>query len=316
MEQVLRAGVAGAGVFGGYHAQKYADADGVTLSGIFDLDPKRAADAGATRNTSGYSDYNAFLDAIDILTLATPATTHADLAGRALVAGKHVLVEKPIALDLGDADRLIASADEKGLVLQVGHQERYVAEAFGLFDRPVPSSIRSRRLNKFSGRAMDVSVVFDLMIHDLDLLAVLADSDDAEITDITARASHGPHADYVDVSLRIAGGLDARMTASRIEDMPVRDLTLSYEDGDIGLDFLSRGTANTTPQPLRAGFDGDGDGELPLALRDPLADGTRRFVDAVRTGAAPTVGGRAGRRALALALKIEQAAAAALMEMS
>lgn len=307
--------MAGAGVFGGYHADKYAGAEGVVLAALFDLDADRAESAAEARRTFGTDSYDAFLDRVDVVTIATPASTHAGLAEQALEAGKHVLVEKPIALNLSAADRLISLADRKGLVLQVGHQERYVAEAFGLFERGRPAHVRSRRLNRFSGRAMDVSVVFDLMIHDLDLLAVLADSDEAAVETVSAGATHGVHADAVDVSLRFPSGMTAQMSASRTEEMPLRDLTLTYDDGDVGLDFLSRTTANTTHTPLASTFGADGGVTLvPRALADPLAEGTERFLNAVRTGAAPTVGGRAGRRALALALAVEAAANATLKE--
>ncbi len=305
MAELLRAGVAGAGVFGGYHANKYKEVEGAELVGIFDLDPARAEIGAADRGVAGFSDYNAFLEAVDVLTIATPASTHGDLAEKALVAGKHVLVEKPLSLDLAVADRLIALADEKGLTLQVGHQERYVADAMGLLGRPAPRTLRSRRLNKYSGRAMDVSVVFDLMIHDLDLLAQFAPVEEAVLTQVAAKFVHGDKADYVAVSVALPGGLQAELSASRLEENPVRDLLLTYDDGDLGLDFLGRMSRNTTPTPLPVAMDAD---EKPAALADPLRFGTQSFVDAVRDGGAPIVTGLDGRAALALALKIEEAA--------
>ncbi|MEM0930761.1 MAG: Gfo/Idh/MocA family oxidoreductase [Pseudomonadota bacterium] len=299
----LRAGVAGAGVFGGYHANKYKDAEGATVAAIFDLDRERADARAAEHGAQGFDDFAAFLDAVDVITIATPASTHAGLAAQAIAAGKHVLVEKPIAMTLEDADALIAAADERGVVIQVGHQERYVADAFGLFDRETPSTVRSRRLNKFSGRAMDVSVVFDLMIHDLDLLAHLTGRSEAEIIRCESRAEKGEHADYVDVELDI-GGVKAQLTASRLEDEPIRDLGLGYPDGEIQLNFLARKVTNTTPKPVATDFDA---ADLPLSLKDPLAFGTESFLAAVRKGHSPAVPGQAGRRSLAMALAIEEA---------
>jgi len=299
----LRAGVAGAGVFGGYHTNKYKDADGATVTAIFDLDRARADTRAAEHDALGFDDFSAFLEAVDVITIATPASTHAELAAQAIAAGKHVLVEKPIAMTLDDADALIAAADEKGVVIQVGHQERYVADAFGLFDRETPKTVRSRRLNKFSGRAMDVSVVFDLMIHDLDLLAHLTRSSEAEILRCEGRTEKGEHADYVDVELAI-GGVKAQLTASRLEDEPIRDLGLGYEDGEVHLNFLARKVTNTTPKPVATDFDAE---DLPLSLKDPLAFGTESFLAAVRKGHSPVVPGQAGRRSLAMALAIEEA---------
>jgi predicted dehydrogenase len=302
----LKAGVIGAGVFGGYHANKYMEVDGAELVAIFDNDLDRAAAAARERGaTRGFDDLDAFLEAVDILTIATPASTHGELAARALEAGRHVLVEKPIALDLETADRLVALARRQDLVLQVGHQERYVAQAFGLFDRDKPVRIKSRRLNRFSGRAMDVSVVFDLMIHDLDLLAQFVDDvSGAEVSVLDAVVEHGPNADQVAVDLRFPNGIRAQLSASRLEETPLRDLSLTYADGEIVLDFLERRIRNTTGRPLARSFDDDAP---PLELADPLRFGTQRFVDSVLKGALPPVTGGDGRRALALGLKVEEA---------
>ncbi|MEM9421504.1 MAG: Gfo/Idh/MocA family oxidoreductase [Pseudomonadota bacterium] len=309
MAEQLRAGVAGAGIFGGYHANKYKEVDGAALVGVFDLDPQRAQIGAADKGVAAFSNYDVFLAAVDIVTIATPASTHGALAEAALDAGKHVLVEKPIALDVAVADRLIGLAEVNGLILQVGHQERYVADAMGLLARGTPQSLRSRRLNKYSGRAMDVSVVFDLMIHDLDLLAQFGAIEDAELMRIDARFVHGDKADFVAVELLLRSGFTASLSASRLEETPVRDLLLTYPDGELGLDFLGRMSRNTTPTPLPVAMDAQ---EKPAPLADPLRFGTQAFVNSVRTGTPPPVSGRDGRAALHLALKIEEAAIASI----
>ena len=303
MTEVLKAGVAGAGVFGGYHANKYAEAEAANLVAIFDMDQGRADERAAEHGATGYSDYAAFLDAIDVLTIATPATTHAELASKAIAAGKHVLVEKPIALNLEDADALIAAADANNVVIQVGHQERYVASGFGLMDRGVPQAVRSRRMNRYSPRAGDVSVVMDLMIHDLDLLAQLTGQSDGKILGLETRKEKGVHADYVDVTLDV-GGVEAQLIASRLEEDPTRDLKMTYADGEVVLNFLKREVSNTTSTPVAAEFGAE---DLPLSLKDPLAFGTQSFLASVSAGSTPVVTGQAGRRALALALMIEEA---------
>lgn len=303
MTDILRAGVAGAGVFGGYHANKYAETEGAELTAIYDHDVERANDRAEKFGAKGFDDFGAFLEEVDVVTIATPATTHAPLAAQAIAAGKHVLVEKPIAMTVEEADALIAAAEEKGVFIQVGHQERYVAAAFGLFDREVPQKVTSRRMNRYSPRAGDVSVVLDLMIHDLDLLAQLTGRSDAEILNIETRKEKSAYADYVDVTLDV-GGVVARLIASRLEDEPVRDLKMEYLDGSVHLDFLKREVTNTTPEPVAADFSG---ADLPLALKDPLGFGTESFLAAVRSGVSPAVPGQAGRRALAMALAIEEA---------
>jgi predicted dehydrogenase len=307
---VIRAGVAGAGVFGGYHANKYAEAEGAVLAAVFDPVEEKARALAEKHGAEAFTAYADFLNAIDVVTIAVPATYHAELTGRAFERGKHVLVEKPIAMTVEAADTLLMMAEEAGLVLQVGHQERYVAKALGLLDRPSPPrKVTSRRLNTFSGRALDVSVVFDLMIHDLDLLATIAGTSEAEIVSCSAKRVHGEHADYVHVLLRFPGGLEAELSASRLEESPVRDLALDFEDGRIHLNFLTRDVTNDTGAPLKATF---GAADAPLALKDPLAYGTQGFLAAVRDKTSPEVSGEAGRAALALAVQIEDAAKEAL----
>jgi len=303
MAKRLRAGIAGAGVFGGYHANKYAESEAADLTSIFDLDLGRAMDRASEHGAQAFDDFAAFLDSVDVLTIATPATTHAELALQAVAAGRHVLVEKPIAMAVDEADRVIEAADKAGVFIQVGHQERYVASAFGLFDRPVPEKVRSRRMNKYSPRAGDVSVVLDLMIHDLDLLAQLTGESEIDIVSIDSRREKSEHADYVDVKLKI-GSVEAQLMASRLEETPVRDLTVGYQDGGVELNFLKRSVSNSTATPVPLSFDSE---DLPLSLKDPLAFGTESFLNSVATGASPLVPGQAGRRALAMALAIEEA---------
>jgi predicted dehydrogenase len=294
----------GAGVFGGYHANKYAESSRAELTAIFDLDEPRAKEAASKHGAVGTADLTSFLSGLDVVTVAVPATAHGQAVRRALEAGVHVLVEKPIALGLAEADELAALARQKGLVLQVGHQERYVAEGFGLLARGKPQRMISRRLNRYSPRAGDVSVVMDLMIHDLDLLAKLTGAERADHVEAVARTEKGEHADRVDAKLTIAG-VEAELSASRLEEEPIRDLRLVYPEGEVHLDFLKRQVTNTTPEPVAADFAGD---DLPAQLRDPLSFGTESFLKAVASRAEPPVTAADGRRALSLALQIEEAA--------
>ena len=301
MSRPILCGVAGAGVFGGYHAAKLAGARDATLARVFDADAGRAAARAAEHGAKPHADLAGFLDGLDAVIVATPATTHGAIAQAALDTGVHVLVEKPLALTLEDAGRLIETATARGLVLQVGHQEAYVASALGLLGRQGVTGLRSRRLNTPSGRAGDVSVVMDLMIHDLDLLARLAGTDEAVVTDCRADGPPGGPADRVVAALRI-GGIEAALEASRLEEAATRDLALVLPDGEIRLDFLARQATNTTPTPLRSAL-GEG-----AALADPLGYGTHLFVDAVRGARNEQVTGEQGRAALRLALTVEAAA--------
>src|SRR3569623_1119646 len=178
MSAILKAGVIGTGVFGGYHAKKYAEMDGIQLMGVYDTPPERCFAMAEQLNVEPFGDLDDLFKACDIITVAAPATTHAAAALAALKAGKSVYVEKPLAATLEDADKLLALAAKSGLVLACGHQERVVFRAMGLFAVPEkPLRLEAVRRGTPSPRSQDVSVVLDLMIHDIDLALALTDAE-------------------------------------------------------------------------------------------------------------------------------------------
>lgn len=296
MSRELKAGVAGAGVFGGYHAEKYAGLEGVRLVAVYDVNSARAEAAAARFAAIPFTDYRAFLDEVDIVTIASPATSHFQLAEPALAAGKHALVEKPVALSLREAARLDDLASEKGLVLQVGHQERFVFEAFGILTRRrKPLSVHCTRRNPATGRGEDVSVILDLMIHDLDLLRRL------NLGSIVSISAQGD-ADDVVTEMQFSSGCATNLAASRRADARERVMKLVYDDGVVEIDFVNRRIDNTTTAPLAATFEDAGpDGRM----RDPLGYGVSRFVAAVQGIMPPVVTGVEGREALEWALLVE-----------
>lgn len=302
----LRAGVIGAGPFGRLHAQKYASLQGVQLAGIFDRDPAAAGALAAAHGTLAFESLQSLFDAVDLVTIATPATTHGSLARDALRAGKHVLVEKPIATTLEDADAIIAMAQARGLQLQAGHQERVVMAAAGILGRTQrPRRIECVRAGPFTGRALDVSVVLDLMIHDLDLLHCLADG---EVVAVRARQSAGPGtaSDEVEAFLQLSSGTDVRLLASRMAPERKRTMRLEYADGVIAIDFLTRTVENATPDRLPPLFT-NGAPSSPEAA-DPLGTAIARFIAAVRGEGTVLAPASDARRALDSALRILNAA--------
>lgn len=299
MSRVIRIGVAGAGVFGSYHAAKYTGRDDAALTAVFDLDPERAQALAAKHGAEAVHDYHRFLDGIDAVVIAAPASAHFQLAQAALKAGKDVFVEKPIALTLASADELVALADESNCILQVGHQERYVCDAFGLFSRDrAPLRIECVRRVPFSGRCDDVSVAFDLMVHDLDIICRLTNSAAANI-----RADGGK--DEIAAELFLENGTLAVLNAGRRAKESERRMTLIYDDGVIEFDFIRRRLKNSTAASLNDLFAA---GAAPLAVRDPLAYGAELFLEAVLNRREPAVSGRSARMAVAWACDIEQAA--------
>ncbi len=305
MSKEIVAGVAGAGVFGGYHAQKYVALKGVRLAAVYDLEGDRAESLARRYGAVAYSSLAEFLNAVEVVTIATPASSHFNLARQALEAGRHVLIEKPIALQTVHADRLIDMSRNRGLVLQVGHQERFVFEAFGLSGRGArPRSVSCIRRNPTTGRGEDVSVIFDLMIHDIDLVRSLGFREP-----VSAMATG--EGDQLEARLAFRDGATVSFEASRLADRRERRMVIEYDDGAVEIDFVSRSIANTTTHPLNSSFDNDSEHS---ALADPLGYGVMRFVEAVAGGSPPPVSGEDGRDALEWALLIENAARAAAPE--
>ena len=292
----LRAGVVGAGVFGGYHAAKYAAAPGAALAAVFDVDGARAETLAARHGAAAFDAFDAFLAEVDAVTIATPATHHFDYARRALLAGRHVLVEKPVALSLDDADALVDLAARTGCVLQVGHQERFVADGLGLFaPGKGPRRVRCRRVNPRSGRGEDVSVVLDLMIHDLDVLRRLP------LGPLVAVSASGDRHD-AEAELAFASGARATLVAARTAPVADRRMTLDYDDGVVSVDFVAREVRDTR----RGAVVAFGKSDRPEFV-DPLGHGVARFIAAVRGQDACPIPGEDGRDALEWALMIDDA---------
>ncbi len=301
MSSILRAGVIGAGVFGGYHAQKYAEFADVELAAVLDPHPERAAALAGKFGGRAFADLRDFLAAVDIVSIAAPAVRHGQLALAALTAGKHSYVEKPIATSLEDADRISAEAGKQNLVVATGFLERAAFAAMRLFDIPhAPLRMECARLGPPSPRNLDVSVVVDLMIHDLDLALHLTPSDPVTV-EAEGRCVANNLLDEASAEVSFEDGFQATFRASRVAEGRERTLTIVYPEGEVRLDLLAHSFENTTPWMLDAGF------EDSPAGRDRLGASLGAFVTAVRGEGRPLADGRDGARALDLALAVEQA---------
>lgn len=302
----VRVGVIGAGVFGGYHAQKFASSLHAEFVGVFDLNQEAAGKVVAKVGKGEvFGTFEAIANACDALVIATPASSHATLTRRALEAGKHALVEKPLALTGVEARGLAKLALEKDLVLSVGHQERLVFEAMGLFgtgERPL--RIEGVRMGPASpdGRCEDVSVVFDLMIHDLDLTAELFGGE-VKGVDGAGFSSHTRLLDQASAELLFANNGHAKLTASRCAEKRERWMKIEYASGVVEIDFITRQVKNTTKFDIRA--------DVSAILPDPLKAADEAFVAAIQGRAAPVITGGVGARAAAMAEMVETCAMAA-----
>lgn len=298
----LKVGVAGAGVFGGYHAQKAAASARADLSGVFDVDLSRAEKTASVYGAPGYGDYADLLTASDAIVVAVPATFHEDLVGRALDAGKHVLVEKPLALTEKAARALAGRAVTDDLILQVGHQERFVARAMGVLGiEETPRLMESVRAGPppQNGRAGDVSVIWDLMIHDLDLAACLI-ATKFESVEASGRSVSTDHIDEAAATFTYINGAVARLRASRAAEARERTMRLVYDSGEISVDFLTREVQNTTPYEIRVDISAD--------LPDPLGTADESFYAACIGESDSLVPGHGAVGAVAMAEAAEKAA--------
>jgi len=304
MSEPIRGGVIGAGVFGGYHARQYARIPGVVLSGVLDTHPERAAGVAMPLGGRGFTDMAEFLEAVDVVTVASPATFHAQHALAALAAGRHVYIEKPIATSVADGEKVRAAAAAKGLVVACGHQERVVFQSMGLLDIPEqPRLLEALRHGPPSDRSRDVSAVLDLMVHDIDLALAISASGP-----VTAEGEGQLSADGVwDVAraeVSFEDGFTAIFEVSRQAAARKRTMRVVYPSGEVEIDFVARTFRNTTPFALNADF-----ADTPAGT-DPLGASVEGFLAAVRGQAPrPIVDAAEAIAALDLALAVEQALA-------
>ena len=300
----VRAGVVGAGVFGGYHASKYAAAPNVAFLGVFDPVADHAAALCQAHGGQAFESLSALIEACDAITVASPAVFHHDAARRALLEGKPVLVEKPLAATLEEARELVALAEAHGAPLRVGHQERFVFAAMGLFgDLPRVRTLNARRMGPPGVRNLDVSVTLDLMIHDIDLALALAGSQPVRV-EAEMIADRARLADHVVATLTFEDGLVCTLESSRVAEGRDRVMALSYDGGgQAEVDFMAKRFETSGGVRLNADF-----ADRPEA-RDSLGANVQAFLSAVRGGSSgPAADGRAGLLALETALRIDEAA--------
>ncbi len=307
MSDRLRVAVIGVGYLGQHHARLLAGMRDVDLVGIVDTKPGRAVEVGSRFGAPAFNDQRELpLDGLDAATIAVPTISHLDVALPLIDAGVSVLVEKPLAPSLAEADRLIEAANRRGIVLAAGHTERFnPAVVAALPFVSDPRFVEVHRLGTFPERSLDIDVVFDLMIHDLDLLLTAVKSEVASIEAIGVNVLT-PRTDIANVRLRFASGCIANVTASRISRDKVRKLRFFQRQSYVSIDYASQEAEiyRLVAQNGRPGIEG---GKLDVQRDEPLRAELADFVDAVRHRRAPGVSGQAGREALALATRVAEA---------
>lgn len=310
----VRVGVIGAGSLGFHHARLLRGVPGVAFHGIYEANAERAGVVSRELEIQAHPTLDALLAEVDAVSIVVPTPRHHQVAMAALARGKHLLIEKPITVTLAEADELLDLADRQGVVVQIGHIERFnraVRAALPYVDHPL--FIDSDRLAPFNPRGSDVAVVLDLMIHDIDLVLTLTGS---PVTEVSAAGLPvlTPSIDIADARLRFASGAVATITSSRVSKDRMRKLRIFQRNGYLSLDLAAgtgemyrlRGdvdlaTLAQQAQPLEAFVD-----RVPLEAPEgePLKLELESFAAALRGEAPVSVTARAGRDALAVALQI------------
>jgi predicted dehydrogenase len=300
----LRVGVIGVGHLGKHHARLFGNLDGAQLVAVVDTDPERAAAAASATGARALADYRELFGQVDAVTVAVPTELHHAIALPFLERGISVLVEKPITRTLAEADALIAAAAASGATLATGQTERFnPAIAAVMPFVTTPRFIEVHRLGVFPDRSLDIDVVFDLMIHDLDIILALVKSDPTAIEAVGVPVLTDKF-DIANARLRFATGCIANVTASRISKERVRKIRFFQPDAYVSIDYAEQeveGYRLLRRPGERPQIQG---GKLPVAREEPLKRELLDFVGAVRDGRRPLVTGEDGRRALALAQAI------------
>ena len=299
----MRVAVIGVGHLGRHHARILASLPGVSLAGVVDINHERAAAIAGEFGTSPYADAME-IPGLELAVIATPTESHAALATPLASAGVHVLVEKPITQTVAEADALITAAKRTGVVLAVGHSERFnpaVAAA-----RPYvndPRFIEVHRLGTQVGRSLDIDVVLDLMIHDLDLILSMVPAE-VESVEAVGVPVLTPKVDIANARVRFTNGCIANLTASRISKEQVRKIRFFQRERYISVDTAAREVEMFQLVPQPDGMPKIGGGKQAVAGDEPLKTELEDFIAAVREKRAPAVPGEQGRSALALAVRI------------
>lgn len=308
MATTIRAGVVGVGYLGRFHAEKYAAMDNVTLAGVVDSRPDRARDTGRVFGVPAFCDYRDLFGKVDAVSVVTPTPLHYEVGEAFLSRGVDVLMEKPIAVTLEQADALVRLADEKGSILQVGHLERFNPAIKAAMEKVRhPLFIESSRLSLYKERGTDVSVVLDLMIHDIDLIFHFVHSG-IKYCHAMGAPVVSDTVDIANAHIEFNNGTVAKVSASRIASKNERKIRLFQKDGYISVDFANRSIVHVRPiaGASNCPIPGMTMEEERFSEGDALADEIASFINCVITRQKPVVSGAMGRDALAVALNILQ----------
>lgn len=308
---MIRAAVIGVGYLGRFHAQKYTALENVNLVAVCDTQREQGEAVAQEVGTQWVSSYKELAGKVDAVTIATPTSSHFEIAKFFLENGVHVHVEKPMTKTVEEARALVELAAAQGLKLQVGHVERFNAAFLAAQKRlKAPKFLEAHRLAPFKPRGVDVDVVLDLMIHDLDVVLALVGPQKVQSVSAVGTPVLTKVVDIASARIEFSGGAVANLTASRVSQTAMRKLRVFQPDQYLSIDF-AQGEIHLTEKIGEWSFGEQGEVDLeslPLSFdswsmekSDALLAETESFVHSIQTGEASAVSGSDGLRALELA---------------
>jgi predicted dehydrogenase len=304
----IKVGVVGVGYFGQFHAEKYAKMEGVELVGVLDMDGPRAREIAKRCRTQPFFRYTDLFQKVQAVSIAVPTPFHYSITKECFLQGIDVLLEKPISSTLEEADELISLAKSKGLILQVGHLERFNGALSGIEARVQhPWFIESHRLGPFSGRGAEVDVVLDLMVHDLDIVLSLVNSKVKQFHAVGFPVlTHT--SDIANARIEFENGCTASLTVSRVSEEKIRKTRIFQPNGILSIDYLYQKLflSKKAVPPERKKVPEMVTKEIPVKKTDLLKAEIHSFLQSVRDRKDARVTGSDGKRALTLALQIIQ----------
>ncbi len=304
----IRAAVIGVGYLGKFHAEKYASISDVELVGVADSDALRAEEVASAVGAHAFSDYRELVGKVDLVSIVVPTRMHYETAAFFLDNGIHILLEKPVTTTVKEAADLITVAENKGLILQAGHLERFNPALEAVRSEIIrPGFIDAVRVAPYKPRGTDVSVILDLMVHDIDIISTLINS---EISSISASGAsvYSSEPDIANARIEYVNGATANITASRISLKSERRMQIFQKDAYISVDFQNRisavyrkGEGESAPGVPAVSIN-----EVDVPQKDQILAEIQAFINSVRTKSPPVVTGEDGKRALEIAILIEE----------
>ncbi len=313
MSSQMRVGVVGVGYMGKLHAGYYANHSDVDLVGVVDVDQNRSETIASELGCSSFTNSEDLVGKVDAVSVAVPSSLHYPAAKPFIEAGVHILMEKPLASSVDDAEKIVDLANKHKVKLLVGHQERFNSAVMAAAERiSMPKFINAQRLGQFAGRNDDVDVITDLMIHDIDLILVLTKSPVTEVLAMGATVITD-HVDVVNARIQFESGAVANVTASRASSKRERTMEIYEGSQMLSLNLIDQTITSTSVVPSRSEDDAN-IVEKPVTFpkKQTLETEVNHFVETLTNGVEPLVTGEDGLLALKVARMVHAEVAQAV----